>query len=257
MASDGRRWRLVRASRDAVPDRVRRFFMARRRRLRDLARRQRRVAAVTVTLVVILLTAWLLWGTSLLGVSQIRVVGAEIVTAEQVREAASVPVRTPLLRLRTGEVAARVAQLPAVAAVEVSRQWPDTVVIQVRERTPVAAVPTEDGFLLLDADAVAFHQVPTAPAELPVVVLGQPGPSDPATQAALRVLASLTPQLAEELVSLTVAGPANIRLELFSGWTVVWGDDSESDVKAQVATALLDREGEIMDVSAPRVVSVR
>lgn len=215
------------------------------------------MSVATVGLVAVLLVGWLLWGTSLFGVGQIRVTGAEIVTAEQVREAAAVPVRTPLLRVRTGEVAARVATLPPVAAAEVRREWPDTLVVRVREREPVAVVPAGEQFWLLDAEGVAFHLVPTAPVELPVVVVPEPGPDDPATRSALQVLASLTPELSADLRSLTVAGPANIRLELFSGWTVVWGDDSDSDVKAQVATALLDQEGEIMDVSAPRVVSVR
>jgi cell division protein FtsQ len=38
---------------------------------------------------------------------------------------------------------------------------------------------------------------------------------------------------------------------------VVWGDRHDSPEKARVATALLDRDGEIIDVSALEVVSVR
>jgi cell division protein FtsQ len=99
--------------------------------------------------------------------------------------------------------------------------------------------------------------VPEAPAELPVVVVATPGPDDPATRAALTVLAALTPQLAGGLDTLTVSGPTGIRLALDSGRTVVWGDHTASAEKAQVATALLSRDGQVIDVSVPTVVSVR
>ena len=38
---------------------------------------------------------------------------------------------------------------------------------------------------------------------------------------------------------------------------MVWGDETDSARKAQVATVLLDYDGDIIDVSTPEVVSVR
>lgn len=303
----GRRWRLVRASTDAVPSSVRRFFMAAgrrggwsRRRRRPGARpgggRRRVWALAGAVLALVLFVGWLAWGTSLWGVREVRVTGTEILPAAEVREAAAVAEQTPLLRVRPDEVAARVGALAPVATVRVRRAWPDTVVIEVVERTAVAAVPSADvrgdgdgesgpgdgdgesvpgdgrsvpgagadrrGFLLVDAGGVVFHSVAQAPEDLPVVIVAEPGPADPATQAAMTVLAALTPQLRDALETLTVRGPASIRLTLSSGWTVVWGDQTESPEKARVTTALLARQGApgadgVIDVSAPEVVSMR
>lgn len=252
-AAGGRRWRLVRASKDAVPASLRRVFMvaARRRKVRG-----RPVAMVAMAVGAALLAGWLLWGTSLLGVREVRVTGTGILTEAEVREAAAIPEQTPLLRLRTGGVADRVGALPPVAEVRVRRDWPDAVVVEVVERTAVAATPDGDEFGLVDAEGVVFQATSQA-GDLPLLELAEPGPADPATRAALTVLASLTAPLRADLASVTVDGPAGIRLELRSGWTVVWGDQSESDAKARVATALLERDGEVMDVSAPEVVSVR
>jgi cell division protein FtsQ len=257
----GRRWRLVRASTDAVPGWIRRrFFQARRPRRLPV-----RLWVYAGTAVVVALVAgWVLWGTSVVGVREVRVTGTGILSAAEVREVAAIPEETPLLRVRTGEVVDRVAALPPVAAVEVRRAWPDAVVIEVVERTAVAAVPVADAacepnrgcFAVVDDTGVVFQTVAES-GDLPVVIVAQPGPADPATRAALAVLASLTPQLRADLESLIAAGPASIELALRSGWTVVWGDESDSDAKAQVATALLDREGEVIDVSAPEVVSIR
>lgn len=263
-----RGWRLVRASTDAVPRWVRRFFQAPRpRRLRP-----RHWAFLGGAVAVALVAGWALLGTSVVGVREVRVTGVEILTVAQVRDAAAIPAQTPLLRVRTGEVADRVAGLAPVAQVEVRRDWPSAVVIEIVERTAIAAVPVAGGFgdanagaacepngscwAVVDAAGVVFRTA-AEPGDLPVVIVAAPGPDDPATRAALAVLGALTPELRGDLASLTAPGPASIELVLRSGWTVVWGDESDSDAKAQVATALLDREGQVIDVSAPEVVSIR
>ncbi|HEY8472742.1 MAG TPA: FtsQ-type POTRA domain-containing protein [Natronosporangium sp.] len=256
-----RGWRLVRAGTDAVPRWIRRFFRAPRpRRLR-----RRHWLSIVAAGLVVGAGGWLLWGTSVVGVREVRVTGTSLLSTAEVQQAAAVSLNTPLLRVRTGEVAERVAALPPVETVTVRRDWPSAVVIEVVERTGVAAVPITPGpgcdpdgdcFAVIDANGVVFQTVPAA-GELPVVIVATPGPADPATRAALAVLDSLTPQLRADLESVAAPGPARIELKLRSGWTVVWGDESDSEAKAQVATALLDRDGEVIDVSAPEVVSIR
>jgi cell division protein FtsQ len=71
------------------------------------------------------------------------------------------------------------------------------------------------------------------------------------------VLSSLTEELREQLVRISVEAPARIRLELRKNRTVIWGDDSASETKAKVSTALLSRKGDVIDVSAPAVVTIR
>jgi cell division protein FtsQ len=71
------------------------------------------------------------------------------------------------------------------------------------------------------------------------------------------VLSALTDELREQLVAISVAAPARIELTLRSNRTVIWGDDSDSEKKAQVSTALLKRKGATIDVSAPSVVTIR
>jgi cell division protein FtsQ len=58
-------------------------------------------------------------------------------------------------------------------------------------------------------------------------------------------------------VAISVAAPAQIRLELSKSRTVIWGDDTQSDTKSQVATALLKKASKEIDVSAPSVVTIR
>jgi cell division septal protein FtsQ len=76
-----------------------------------------------------------LYGTQVLAVRQVEVTGSVLVPPEQVQAVAAVVLGTPLARVDTAAVAARVRSLPSVAAVDVSRSWPHTLVIEVTERT--------------------------------------------------------------------------------------------------------------------------
>jgi cell division protein FtsQ len=255
MSGDGgRSWRLVRADTDAVPASVRRFMArARQRRLRAAL-----PWAVTAGLAVLVgALAWIVYGTSLLGVRTVEVVGTESLTPPQVTEAAAVRLTQPLAGVDLDRIRGRVEGLPAVDRATVSRSWPSTVVIEVVERTPVAAVPVGDAFTLIDAEGVAYRTVPQRPRGLPVARLAIPGPADLNTRSALTVLAALTRELRDQLVSISVPAPAQVRLGLRGNRTVIWGDDTQSDTKARVATALLEHEGDEIDVSAPTVVTIR
>ncbi|HEY6593167.1 MAG TPA: FtsQ-type POTRA domain-containing protein [Asanoa sp.] len=253
--SEGRtRWTLVRAGRDAVPPSVRRFM----RRARQ--RRLRAAAPWAAGLAVLLLggaVAYVVYGTGLLGVRDVRVEGADLVTPDEVRAAAAVPDGRPLARVDLTGVRRRVAALAPVESVTVDRRLPGTVVITVVERTAVAVAPHGKRFVVLDRSGVVFQDLPRRPGHLPLLRVADAGPDDLATRGALSVLDALSPTLRRQLVEITAAGPAEITLKLEQGRTVVWGDASRSGDKSRIATALLAREGDTIDVSAPEVVTVR
>ncbi len=251
----GRNWRLVRADTDAVPSSARRFMArARQRRLRAAL-----PWAVTGGVVLLIgIGAWVVYGTALFGVRDVRVVGVQLLTAQQVQQAVAVSTDEPLAQVDLDAVRDRVRGLPAVARVVVRRSWPSTLVVDVVERTPVAAVPAASGqFALIDATGVAYQFVAQQPAKLPLVRVSTPGALDPNTKSALTVLSALSDDLRTQLVAVSVAAPAQIKLELRASRKVIWGDDTQSDTKSQVATVLLRRAGNEIDVSAPSVVTIR
>lgn len=199
----------------------------------------------------------MLFGTSVVGVRSVEIVGTQVTTVEAVHAAAAVTIGTPMLRLDTGAIAERVRTLPPVAHVDVRRSLPHTLVITVTERTPAAVVPEPEGFAVLAADGVVYHHVATPPGEVPVIRLAAPGPEDAATLAALRVAAALTPQLTGVLAEIVAPTPTRISLALVDGRTVVWGDAEYSAEKATVATSLLDQAANEIDVSAYPYATVK
>jgi cell division protein FtsQ len=249
-----RRWRLVRASSTAIPTSVRRFdARARERRLRTA--RPWLVASVAVALAGV--ATFVFYGTSLFGVDQIRVTGAEFVAVADVRAAAAVATGTPLAAVDTGAVAARVRTVAGVADAEVSRDWPSTLVIHVTPRTAVAAVPDHGAYLVLDRSGVVFRLLASPPSGVVLLRVASPGPHDAATRAALTVLAALPAELRALTGEVHADAPAEIQLILTDGHVIIWGDDLENGTKARVALSLLADPGKVIDVSAPDVVTVR
>jgi len=249
----GRNWRLVRADRNAVPPSARRFMArARQRRLRAALP----WAVGAGVLAVVGLLTWVVYGTAVLGVRTVRIEGTSVLTPSQVDDAAAVPMHEPLARVDLGAVRARVERLAPVDRAVVSRSWPGTIVVKVIERRPVAAVPVGQQFVIIDASGVPYRTVGRRPAGLPMAHVAQPGEHDLNTRSALIVLGALTPELRTQLISVTVTAPARISLELRKGRKVIWGDDTVSARKAQVATALLRQKGNTIDVSAPGVVTI-
>jgi cell division protein FtsQ len=199
--------------------------------------------------------AWVVVGTSVLGVRRIEVTGSRTLAAEEVRAVAAVAEGTPLARVDTAAVATRVAGLPPVARARVSRSWPSTLVISVTERTPVAVASVEGGFAVLDAEGVIFDTLPARPDGLVLVRVPSPAPADPATRAVLTVVMALPDALRAQVVAVVADLPTRIRLEVTGGRVVVWGDAERNDTKAQVAAVLLARPAKTIDVSAPDVAT--
>lgn len=250
-----RRWRLVRATATAIPPSVRRFnARARARRWR----RARPFVIVATVLVVLGAVAYVGLATSVLGVRTVEIRDAGFVGATDVRAAAAIRTGTPLLGLDTRAVAHRVQRLVGVAHADVSRRLPSTVVIDVTVRTAVAAIPGPGkAYRLVDASGVVFRTVSDRPSDLMIVRLSTPGPTDPSTQGALAVLASLPSSLRDEVDYITAPTPAEIQLALRGGRKIVWGDATDNAAKARVSLSLLAHPGTVIDVSAPNVVTVR
>jgi cell division protein FtsQ len=226
---------------------------------RGRARRRSRLRVVLAVLAVALAAGaagWLVLWSSVLGVAQVRVSGVERLTAAAVRDGAGIDAGTPLARLDTDAVARRVSALAPVRTVEVSRSWPRTVEISVRERTPAAVQARGTSWVLVDRTGVAFQTETRRPRGLPLVSAPvDAGP--PALRAALDVLDALPATVLEKVREVRAATRDHVSLRLSKDRTVVWGSPERSERKAAVLAVLLTRKASVYDVSAPDTPTTR
>ena len=235
------------------------------RRARRPRGRRRRWLQVAGALAAVAVLAWLLLVGPLLAVRAVHVDGLRTLPADQVREAAGIEAGTPLLRVDLGGAAARVARLPTVASVEVTRDWPASVVITVVERVPVAVVGEPGRRSLVDADGVLFDTVTGSPPDGVVPLdVESPGPDDAATMAGIAAIGSLPADVRKQVTAAAAASADDISLTLTDGTVVRWGDASESDAKSAALVGLLEQiaDGRLepagtIDVSTPAAVVLR
>ncbi len=201
---------------------------------------------------------WAFFFSSLLAVEGVEVTGTRLLTEEQVRAAADVPTGEPLARADLDGIAARVEALAPVASVDVSRKWPDQVLVQVTERVAVAVVRYDDRLRGMDSEGRLFRSFPRKPKGLPLVEVA-PDTREEAMAEAAHVLAVLPRGLARALDHVDVSTVDYIVLALRDGREVLWGSAEQSSSKAEVLAALLDTEkdGKVYDVSVPGQPTVR
>lgn len=211
-------------------------------------RRWLRIGLVVVAVALVGATVWAVWFSTLLAAAQVRVVGVEGGRVEAVLAAAAVPVGLPLARVDTARAERAVLGLPWVLDAEVRRGWPSEIVVAVSARVPIAAIGSGAGRSGVDATGVVFPVAGPLPQGLPTVTA-----EGVALTEAMAALASLPPDLARKVVSVSATTRDDIELTLRSGDRVRWGSAEQPDVKAEVLRALMNRKADIYDVAAPEL----
>jgi cell division protein FtsQ len=213
----------------------------------------RRILGVLVLAGAVGAAAWVVFASSLLAVADVSVEGERSLSARRIIREAAVPVGEPLARVDLDAVADRVEQLPPVRQVEVQRAWPDTVVLLVEERTPVAVLVSGGEHHLVDRDGVRLRAVPGPRKALPTIEAAD----QQAAAEAAEVVAGLPDDIERRVASLEASTMDSIRMRLKSGREVEWGSAEESETKAEVLAALLQQEGSVVDVRVPSAPTVR
>jgi len=199
---------------------------------------------------------WLVFFSSALAVKDVRVVGVEVLDASEVDAQAAVPFGSPLATVDLELIAQRVQELTAVRDVDVTRAWPDSVRIEVRERVAVAVVERNgqngpDGTVQgVDETGVVFRSYPSRPASLPLLQSG-PDTSAEALAESTLVVDALPAEVAQLVDYVDVQTVDTITLHLRDGRRVLWGSANQSPSKAEVLSVLLEQKASAYDVSVP------
>lgn len=216
-----------------------------------------KVALATLVLSLVAVALGLvLYFTPVMSARSVVVSGTGTVTREEVLDTAKVQLGTPLLQINTSQVAERVATIRRVASARVQRQYPSALRITIVERVPVVVKDFSDGPHLYDRDGVDFATAPP-PSAVPAIDVDNPGPTDPATKAALAVLTALRPDVVAQVGRIAAPSVASITLTLTDGRTVIWGTTDRTQEKAEKLAALLTQPGRTYDLSSPDLPTVK
>lgn len=242
----------------APPRRISTQFGARlaerRRALRRL--RWRTIAIVAAAVLAVAAVVYLVLFSPVLALraQEVRITGAsDLVEVDQIHDLLAAHDGQPLVRLDTTALAREVEQVTGVLSANLVREWPHGVQVQITPRIPVATVPEDGEYLVLDGDAVELQVTAEPREDLPLVEVEVGTETSAASlEAVVTVLGALPPELFEQVGAAGAASPDQVELELTDGAVVVWGSAEENELKAAVLTTLRQVPAEVYDVSAPR-----
>jgi cell division protein FtsQ len=231
---------------------VRRFTAQSRRRRRTWLSVLGGIAGLAVL-------ACLLAYTPILSVRTIQVQGAVRVSSDAiVADLASVQ-GSPFPMVDESAIKAALVRYPLIESYSVEARPPSTLVIRLVERTPVGAVDTGDGFLLVDAAGVVLESGATRPSNYPLIAV-EGGVEAESFAPAAAVLRSLPADVFAQVDTVTATTNDDVRFTLRDAdTTVVWGSAEESKFKAFTLAALMKAQPgfDEYDVTSPDVAVVR
>jgi len=206
-----------------------------------------------MVLAIIAGVAWALLGPSVLVVRSIRVTGARTALRAEVLRAAGIRAGTPLIRVDTARAARQVEQLTLVQSAQVSRSWPDTIVISVRPRRPAFAVAYGGGFALVDPYGVVLRSASARPRRLPLLEALPAGSlrGSAVIRAAALVLRELPARLRRRVTVVRAPAADQVRLDLRGGVRIQWGGPDRGPAKAAELRILMRTRARYYDVSDP------
>ncbi|MDV8001846.1 cell division protein FtsQ/DivIB [Rhodococcus sp. IEGM 1408] len=257
--SDDHDRRITAATVSRSDERVRHSDPSVRATLRRRRRRTNRVyAGLGIALVVVLIGYVALYFLPVFSVRDVRVVGTRTIPAEAVTERAAVAPGTPLLQVDTHAVARRVAGIPRVDQVTVTRDYPSGLRIELIERTALVVVEVDGAQHLVDGQGIDFGQGEPPPGT-PLLTVGEDSREElPAVVRDLStVFAEVRGTAGQEIASVRVETPASIVLTLLDGRTVEWGAAGRDHEKAVALRMVLGQPGETWNVSNPALPASR
>jgi len=220
--------------------------LAERRREVAEDRARRNVSRLVRFLIALGILGALVWIflSPLLSVKEVITTGVAVSSTHGALVDQGVLAGTPLILIRTEQVAADLERDPWVRSASVEIDWPDRVVVRVEERAPVAWVETAEGWQRRAVDGVGLPSAPDPDESLPWARFNDlSGPDAESTSQVLGAL-EFAASLAAELRSGTtiwVEGTGELWAEV-SGYPVRLGRPVEMEAKALSLAALL-REG--------------
>lgn len=170
-------------------------------------------------------------------VRRVEVRGVRRMDEQEIYRRALVAQAQPMTRLDVASLRSDLVALPWVRDARVSRQLPDTLVIDVVERTPHAVLQQGEEFVLIDPSGHRLEPVAPARAEKMLVMKGD-GAAEMAAD--LAVLLDSAPALKQKVRGAEWVGHRRWNLTFATGQVVALPEGEEEAGEAFVAFAQLD-----------------
>jgi cell division protein FtsQ len=197
----------------------------------------RRWTIAAFALVVVATLAVATTYTALFAAKDIELRGSHRIPRAEVLSLARVNDRSNVFHLDASAVERRLERDPRILEAYVTTSLPDSVMIEIVQRMPVAVVGTPEA--LVGADGVVIGPAGDT-VDLPALISPEGGPvAAGALATAAATAGALDPSLRRAVDAVVVTPDGGLELRLAAGFSASFGDASDLDAKAASLDALL------------------
>ena len=197
----------------------------------------RRWTIAAFALVVVATLAVATTYTALFAAKDIELRGSHRIPRAEVLALARVNERSNVFHLDARAVERRLERDPRILEAHVTTSLPDSLMIEIVQRMPVAVVGTPKA--LVGADGVVIGPAGDT-VDLPALISPEGGPvAAGALATAAATAGALDPSLRRAVDAVVVTPDGGLELRLAAGFSASFGDDSDLDAKAASLDALL------------------
>ena len=225
----------------------------------------RKKTYIAIAISLISLFSYLLGWSGLMTIDEIKVSGisksqkVSTLTAKEVIKLSGIKIGQPIARVNASSVKRKLLALPQVLDVNVNRQLPSSVLIELKRRKiEIAVTASGGGFLVGDASGVTFAKVKKVPRGVPII---KTSTSKILLSQTLQIFQTLPTKIQNRVISIDAKTRDSITFNLNQGVRIIWGGSQEQDLKIEVLNALLadsnNNNVKIFDISSPLAPTVR
>ncbi|MDA8233990.1 MAG: FtsQ-type POTRA domain-containing protein [Clostridia bacterium] len=236
------------------------------RRVRKIGRKVQRQKKTNLLqslffILLILAAGFVFLQSSIFAVDNIEVKGTKFLNPEEVRKLTGLSLGVNIFKADLKAAGAKVSLNPLVKQVEVFRDLPSGVVVQITERQPVGLLPFRGGLLEVDGEGYYLAQAPVGhQGSLPIINgvkveqarLGK-RVDNPRLSGPLSYLAAMSPEFISKISEINGADPVNIIMYSLDKVMIKLGDETRVKEKLSLVEGRLKQkypvEVEYIDVS--------
>lgn len=222
-------------------------YLTAKSNLKNIRKKKRRIILIKNVLLLsfFVISIYFFCQSSFFSLNEIEIEGLKRLSYEDVVKASGLSKGANLFEINLSQVRKRILAHPLVKRVEIKRQFPRTVLIKIKERTPCALVLYKSTFLVVDRNAFCIDNIhsPNFFYSLPVITglnlkSAELGRKIVTNHSLEMVLAALNYKVQNDFSEFNLARPQQIIAYTRSGLPVLLGPPENISQKLQLAVVL-------------------
>ncbi|MBQ9687786.1 MAG: FtsQ-type POTRA domain-containing protein [Aeriscardovia sp.] len=151
-----------------------------------------------------------------------------------------------LFLIRPNEVAQHVDTIPAVESTKIIKQFPQTLIVKITPRTPQALFKNQYGvYTVVSKNGTIIGTTKQVLSGVPVIQITASELKNADVQQVLDVVSQIAPSIHQKLAAVTDFNKDSVTTTTTDGYTIVWGNATQMDLKNAIVERLIGAQGGI------------